>query len=273
MRLMFRILTVSVTLMVVLCFVVGCDDGFEFFSVSKPSEGLEFEINYEQNSCTLVGLGNCTDTDIVIPSEYEGYPVVTIGGAQIMTGGGLTGPLNSERIKSVTLPDSIVKIEPSAFVGCSSLEKIHIPSGVTSIGKEDDNGNIMNSFICSSLKEITVDRRNPVYTAVKNCLIEKETGLLVAGCVNSVIPSDGSVKSIGKYAFWGCEGMTEIHIPASVISIEEDSFFKCDDLVYITVDENNPVYKSSDNRIIEKETGRVVYTAGKDNTTSRVEYE
>ena len=64
---------------------------------------------------------------------------------------------------------------------------------------------------------------------------------LVLGCRGTVIPE--GVKSIGADAFYGM-GLTEISIPASVESIDEEAFDSNPDLIKITVHENNPVYDS-----------------------------
>ena len=44
----------------------------------ESSAGLEFELNADKKSYTLVGIGSCNDADIVIGS-YNGYSVTSIG--------------------------------------------------------------------------------------------------------------------------------------------------------------------------------------------------
>ena len=39
------------------------------------SEGLEFSLNIDCASYSVVGLGNCIDANVVIPKTYEGLPV------------------------------------------------------------------------------------------------------------------------------------------------------------------------------------------------------
>ena len=50
-----------------------------------------------------------------------------------------------------------------------------------------------------------------------------------------MIPSDGSVTSIGAYAFYGCSGLTSITIPSSVTSIGNSAFYNCSGLTSITI--------------------------------------
>ena len=45
----------------------------------KGSEGLKFTLNSDGESYSVIGIGTCTDTDIVIPSTYNGLPVTSIG--------------------------------------------------------------------------------------------------------------------------------------------------------------------------------------------------
>ena len=152
-------------------------------------------------------------------------------------------------LTSITIPDSVTSIGELAFGGCSSLTSIIIPDSVTSIGYE--------AFAyCSALTSITVDSNNKVYRSENNCIIERKTNTLVAGCKNSVISS--SVTSIGDLAFCGCNSLTSISIPASVTSIGEWAFSYCSALTSITVDSNNKVYRSENNCIIERKTNTLV---------------
>ncbi len=81
-------------------------------------------------------------------------------------------------------------------------------------------------------KSISVETGNPKFKSVNNCLIETETGKVVLGCKNSVIPDDGSIKIIGAYAFSGIGDMesenrdifTHIAIPDSIEIIEHHAF-------------------------------------------------
>ena len=131
-------------------------------------------------------------------------------------------------LENVIIPDSITSIGSYAFFGCSSLISITIPEGVTSIGD--------GAFkYCSGLTSITVDSANTVYHSSGNCIIRTLTKTLVVGCKNSIIPSDGSVTSIGSYAFSGCSGLTSITIPNSVTSIDECAFSECSGLASVTI--------------------------------------
>ena len=123
---------------------------------------------------------------------------------------------------------SVTGIGAHAFSGCTGLTSITIPSSVTSIGNYAFAG-------CSSLERITVAVENAVYHSAGNCLIETATRILVAGCKNSVIPTDGSVTAIGVGAFESHDGLTSITIPAAVTVIDKYAFYKCTGLTSITI--------------------------------------
>lgn len=66
---------------------------------------------------------------------------------------------------------------------------------------------------------------NSKYLTVKNnCIIDKTEGKLIAGTVGATIPTDGSVTSIGDYAFYGIEGLALKSIPKSVTHIGDYAF-------------------------------------------------
>ena len=164
-----------------------------------------------------------TDPDVVIPSEYRGNPVTAIGAHAFYSS------RNECEITSVYIPEGVRAIGNSAFRACSELKSLHLPASIEVIDE-------MAFMGCGNLESITVEEGNPYFHAVNNCLIETATGKLILGCKNSVIPDDGSVRTIGFGAFYECEGLTEITIPASVGSMEDKCFYGCASLERVQID-------------------------------------
>ena len=153
-------------------------------------------------------------TSITIPDS-----VTSIGSSAFRNCSGLT---------SVTIGNSVTSIGSSAFEGCTGLTSITIPDSVTSIG--------YSAFeVCTGLTSITVADGNSKYHSSGNCIIETSSKILILGCKTSVIPSDGSVTSIGSSAFAGCTGLTSITIPDSVTSIGGSAFQRCTGLTSIAI--------------------------------------
>ena len=116
-------------------------------------------------------------------------------------------------LTTITFPRSIKQIGKYAFGGCTGLASIIIPSSVNSIGS--------NPFSwCSGLISINVESGNRTYDSRGNCnaIIDTQKNVLIAGCRNTVIPSD--VSYIGNFAFSGCKELASAVIPNSVTSIE-----------------------------------------------------
>ena len=131
---------------------------------------------------------------------------------------------NCTTLTSIAIPDCVTSIARSAFSECYGLTSIIIGSGVTDV----------KFSYCRGLEEIIVATGNEKYYSSGNCLIDKSTKTLVQGCNKSIIPSDGSVTSIGESAFSG-SGLTSITIPNSITNIGKFAFYKCSNLISATI--------------------------------------
>ena len=115
-----------------------------------PKEDFVYELNDDGTATITEYLGS--DDEITFPSEIDGYKVTAIGENILATGDSLYYIDNNSyhKIKSViiengittikdsafyncrdlsyvSLPDTLVKIEPFAFMGCVSLTDITVP--------------------------------------------------------------------------------------------------------------------------------------------------
>ena len=142
-------------------------------------------------------------------------------------------------LTSVTLPSSVTKINTGAFSGCKKLGNVTLPSKLATLGSyafgscesitsvrlpatlRTLDGTAFSG--CSKLKAMTVEGGNTNLTGNGNCIINN-TGVLVAGCNGSTIPTDGKVSAIGAFAFDGMDGLTSINIPDSVKEIGSSAF-------------------------------------------------
>ena len=238
---------------------------------------LEYTYLSESDSYSV----KCKDkntSSIVIPSMYNGKPVVSIGDSAFSGCSGLEsvtipeGVMSIEyetfrdciRLERITIPSSVTSIGRDAFRGCSGLKSVTIPEGVTSIGSNAffgcsgltsitipegvTNIGLLAFYGCSSLESITIPE------GVAN--IEKGAFSDCFGLKSVTIPE--GVTSIGSNAFFGCSGLTSVTIPESVTSIGSNAFFNCRGLESVDVEERNSVYYSGGNCLIERESKTLV---------------
>lgn len=167
----------------------------------KPSDGLKIEQSYDGYSVT--GIGTCTDSEILIPDEYYGKPVTSIG---LYAFNGVT------TFTSITIPDTVTRIVGFPFDGCSSLARIYYTGNIKSWCELEG----LNGFMPS-------DHACKLFIG----------GAELAG--DFTIPDD--VTTISDYAFRYCRSLTGVIIPDHVTSIGSRAFAGCSALKTVTVGE------------------------------------
>ena len=249
-----RLVLIAILLLALTVVLASCNEGEEPETEGtaqgtqavtvRESAGLAFRSNGD-GTCTVTGIGTCTDTDLVIPRTSPSGDAVT--GVKEKAFSGCT------KLKSVTVPDSVTSIGVGAFNGCASLESITLPfvgeskNVASSAGKqcfgyifgtESYTGGRatsqsylsgMNSsqfdtyYVPNSLKTVTVMSGDIAYAAFENCLqiLAINLGERVTG--------------IGARAFSGCRKVTAIEIPDGVTSVGENAFASCDALTSLVI--------------------------------------
>lgn len=141
--------------------------------------------------------------------------------------------------------EGVKAIGEAAFVGCSKLETLYIPSTVTDIFEGA-------FYACTSLAKIEVSSSNNKYVSVNNCIIIPLHMSLIQGCKNSLVEEEmlinGEMKkitSISKHAFAGCTELTKIYIPSTVEKIEEGSFSGCSSLKDVVIANNEIILEDN----------------------------
>ena len=127
--------------------------------------------------------------------------------------------VNNMEVPSVlTIPDAVKSIGEHAFAGCVLIKEVNIGKGLEYMGYAPFAS-------CSHLEKITVEAENGNFDSRNNCnaIMETATNILLAGCINTVIPDD--CEAIGDGAYWGCGEITSVTIPGSVKVIGKEAFF------------------------------------------------
>jgi len=106
-----------------------------------PSRGLSFDkTSIVEKTYTLVGIGACTDKDVVVQSVKDDMPVTNVGDMAFR---------GNKKITSIVLPETLKTVGSSSFAYCENLQAVVFMGKVTKIGN--------SAFrYCTKLTEITL---------------------------------------------------------------------------------------------------------------------
>ncbi len=222
-------------------------DGFcSVCGVEKYSEGLEIATYMSNTKYAIVGLGTCTDENIVIPSTYEGKPISYIKDGvfencdfikSVKIPEGVTAIFegafrNCYNLESVSLPSTLNSIYTEAFMGCTSLKSIVLPAKVSTVGEGAFRG-------CTALESVTHNGEGEIgdfafedCTALVNLALSSSIARIdrcvFKNCLSleSVVLPDG-ITVLDYGAFIGCTALKTVTFPARLTYIEGEAFLDC----------------------------------------------
>ena len=221
---------------------------------AAPTEGLEFMLLENHmiasmheslganlpDGYLLVGMENVTETDIVIPSTYNGLPVV-----------GLLFLANKD-ITSIYIPDSVLLISPSdagggrfiggCFENCTALTKIRLPqnpdamiygSAFDGCGYSNDASNWKNGALYIDGWLIDTSDELPAEYTIEAGTRGIAVGAFARSSVTKVTVPDSVTALNGAFAY--CTTITEAILPQTLSYIGSAAFSDCTQLQTIII--------------------------------------
>lgn len=234
---MKRFLSILLVLTIILgaCSLTACEFIENIFGqkekeqpeAPKASEGLEFEATSDKTGYKLIGIGDCTDTEIIVPSEHDGKPVVSITKEAFA---------ENDKIVSIVIPKTVTSIGSKAFYKCASLKKAELPEGLLSLGSE--------AFACcKNLKEINIPT---TLTKIPDMAFMLCTSLETAKL------HDG-ITELGENCFAGCISLKYLYIPMGITLDNFTEFYVfLNSLNSFEVSDSNPDFYDIDGNLYLK---------------------
>ena len=160
------------------------------------------------------------------------------------------------------IPEGVTEIADHEFHSVHELHEVVIPNSVIRIGQD--------SFDSTGLGEIKIPDSIKIieHGAFSSCFglskVELSESLVSIGdyafsdCPIRSIKLPGTLAHLGRSSF-GASNLVSIHIPSSVVSIGHGAFSDCSELERISVDENNPMYRSVSDTCLTKNGDTLVF--------------
>lgn len=240
------------------------------------SSWLSLSFSEDSNPCCNLAdlyFSNKEVGDLLLPSSIKQIPDYAFHGVRNLTSLSFEGKEVSigemafaycKGLKKIVFPSNTSFLGGSVFLSCTSLKEITLPGSLASIPEHCFES-------CSSLSKAV---REKGMTQIESSAFKKCYDL------KSISLPDGLI-SIGQSAFEKCNSLSDFSFPSTLEEIDEDAFSYCSSLTRIElpssltflgtgaftgtirvterkVEEENSVYYSYGNTILEKESKKVV---------------
>ena len=187
------------------------------FTSCREKDEFVFEINDDGTAVLAEYHGE--GGHVQVPDSYEGMPVAEIG--SFAFGHKLS-------VTSVTLPETVKKIDKYAFVGAAAITSVDVNGGAVTIGEGAFSG-------CRGLEkiELTISGELPKWafkscTSLKSAEIEGATSIgfgAFSGCISlHSFSVPGDTKEIYAKAFEGCVSLGKVSVGEQVEKIGRRCF-------------------------------------------------
>ena len=183
----------------------------------------------------------------MIPSEIEGKPVTEIGESAFQACESLTRVTIPDtvqtlgkyvfwgctKLQDVTLPKTLSAISDGCFRFCSALAELDIPETVEYIGIDALGSTVWLKQRQAENPLVQVNHILVNATACTDSRVVIPNGVKQIGpyAFNSTAVTEGvipeSVERIGWGAFWNCQSLKKLNLPANLTQIEESAFCNC----------------------------------------------
>lgn len=138
---------------------------------------------------TILGIGNCSDMELVITSSHNNQDILIIG----------KNAFEYQNITGIVMPDSITTIKENAFFRCANLETIIFASNLTIIEKKA-------FYNCTSLKSISLP---------DSLTVIGESAFAFCDSLETIYISN-SITKLEMRAFQYCESLTAIYFDGTI---------------------------------------------------------
>jgi len=235
-------------------------DGYTWSYRAQNGEAMIVAEKDGEFSCAV---SPCPLGHLVIPSTLGGAKVTCIGREALHGCRALT---------SVTIPESVTRIEGRAFSYCTGLNLMKLPPNLKGIGKYAfDNCTALTSITMPEGLEVVGEGAFDDCSALSSVIMPKSVIYIghraFSGCkALTTVEIPRNLTDIVWWTFRDCHALASVTIPESVTNVDYTAFLNTGALMSFCVEEGNRYYKSVNGLLLTKDGTKLVHGVNGDVT-------